>query len=353
MLKFQISYTGKRRTLVIFVTTLAILIVLSIPIVNMLYFSDVDFTPTINKDIPLKIYILICIAISSGLLGGLTNYCLQRKSGDQKDNDVEISDLISCLITGVSASLIIPLFLHIIGSNIIKDAINTNPLNYLVYMGFCLIAAISSRRFLSSVTQRIIKTVEEAEKAAENAEKIALDNQKKYMELKQKDEEFQKYIKAENYSNTAKFHFHNARDKTVQTTSIENEIARAKSCLDKSIGILNNARAWSIKGNVLSLESKIYPERKELLLREAIQACENALKSPYLDNEREAHCLVNIICYKILLNKDEPLENLKPYIEKACNTFSKVLSIVEKDNDIKSYSYYDNLIAFSKSLLKP
>jgi hypothetical protein len=114
----------------------------------------------------------------AGFLGGTVNYYLTYT----KKEDGGSRKYWTCVIIGLAASLLVPLFLKTISSNLINCTNSGCPqaLDYLVFLGICLIAAIFSRRFIDSVAAKILKeakeATEKAEQAQENVEQISESN---------------------------------------------------------------------------------------------------------------------------------------------------------------------------------
>jgi len=75
------------------------------------------------------------------------------------------------VVVGVSASAIVPLFLNMISSAIISDDMDLQ--DYLIFMGFCVVAGYSSKSFLSSVSKQLLDKVEKlGEKQSELEEEF-------------------------------------------------------------------------------------------------------------------------------------------------------------------------------------
>jgi hypothetical protein len=110
---------------------------------------------------------LIITIISAGIFGGTVNF-FQLYS---KNNKGWIN-FWKCVIIGLGASFLVPLFLQMISSNLVESS-KTNDKDLLVFLGFCLIAAIFSRRFIETIGERILKQVAEAKQTAESAKEIA------------------------------------------------------------------------------------------------------------------------------------------------------------------------------------
>lgn len=124
---------------------------------------------------------LATIMILSGLLGGIINYFLVHQP---KEDFSKSYIFLKSLLLGLGASLLVPLFLHIIGSNLLPvNNENIPQNNYFVFAGFCLIASILSKRFIEDLYSRVIN----AEKEAQEAKNIA----KEAKQTSQDIEEFQ------------------------------------------------------------------------------------------------------------------------------------------------------------------
>src|SRR5437764_7659640 len=93
------------------------------------------------------ILILILIMVGAGLLGGAVNYFLSQEI------DPNQKYFGRSLWLGLAASFMVPLFLNMISSNLI-DSIRGNAATpgdkskLLVFAGFCIVAALSSRSFI-------------------------------------------------------------------------------------------------------------------------------------------------------------------------------------------------------------
>ena len=80
------------------------------------------------------------------------------------------------LVLGVGASLMVPLFLNMISSTLVPEAIaaerpTDTAFKLLVIAGFALIAAVSSRRFITSLTDKVIQDVQKIKAIAEDVER--------------------------------------------------------------------------------------------------------------------------------------------------------------------------------------
>jgi len=124
---------------------------------------------------------LLSVLLLAGVLGGAMGYYLEQPiqtstlegEGITRKKAVK---LFPYLVLGVGASLMVPLFLNMISSTLVSEALSPREggqaeLKLLVITGFALIAAVSSRRFITSLTDKVIRDVQEAKELAQEAEK--------------------------------------------------------------------------------------------------------------------------------------------------------------------------------------
>lgn len=118
------------------------------------------------------IWLLSTLAIC-GVIGGIIGYLDELNS----TNKGGLWHFLKYLLLGLASSFIVPLFLNTISSTLIKDVLNTHSpgstASLLVVAGFCLIASISSRRFIDRITDRVLEQVNKAVEAADSAQKKA------------------------------------------------------------------------------------------------------------------------------------------------------------------------------------
>lgn len=146
----------------------------------------------------------------AGIIGGLVNGFLPAPEGEQA------KIWWKCVLTGLGASLIVPVFLFLTQSKILDELVraipeNTPPeplseaislkvQNYLVFFSFCTIAAITSTRFITTVSDRLLSEIKkevDATKQAvsvtaqkvEETQKKAIDNRATLQAVKKKIQE--------------------------------------------------------------------------------------------------------------------------------------------------------------------
>jgi transcriptional regulator of acetoin/glycerol metabolism len=103
------------------------------------------------------------IMFSAGLLGGGLNYLLSPK---EPDNGGEVW---KSIVGGLVASFMVPLFLNMISSNLVDSIRGStsnpgDPSKLFVFAGFCLVAAVSSKAFISTLSDRILSEAKAARK---------------------------------------------------------------------------------------------------------------------------------------------------------------------------------------------
>lgn len=114
--------------------------------------------------------ILMLIMLGSGLLGGLSNYFILSDEGGASATAGKGFLIRKSLILGITASFMVPLFLTTISSDILaRPEDGTFDKNYLVLAGFCLLAAVMSKRFIEGLYEKVMKAEAKANRAADKA----------------------------------------------------------------------------------------------------------------------------------------------------------------------------------------
>ena len=127
--------------------------------------------------------IVISLTVLAGLLGGLGNWFISATpTADAVANQKPVStgwQLLSCLTLGLIAAALIPLFLSMAKSDLVATASGaveagkpnepnkTLGADRMVYFGFCLVAAVTSRSFIDTVSARALRL------AGENEQRVA------------------------------------------------------------------------------------------------------------------------------------------------------------------------------------
>jgi hypothetical protein len=114
---------------------------------------------------------LVLIMLICGFFGGYLNYLNNFDTIEPEENNKEKKS--NYVLLGIGASFLMPLMLNTIQSNLINFEDSFKIGNYLIFAGFCLIASIFSRRFITTIGEKILETAKKAERTAkENKEKI-------------------------------------------------------------------------------------------------------------------------------------------------------------------------------------
>lgn len=112
----------------------------------------------------IHLLILITVMLCSGAFGGYLNYLhnFDTVEADKKANRIKVK----YILLGIGSAFIVPAFLKMIASDLIKETEPYDNISYLIFAGFCLIAAIFSRRFISTIGERILEVARQAEKTS-------------------------------------------------------------------------------------------------------------------------------------------------------------------------------------------
>ncbi len=112
--------------------------------------------------------VVLGIMFLMGIVGGSINMIL---AGD--DALKGLKGWGKAVVLGIGAAILIPLFLNTIESDLLKNVLAAPELgaDALIFAGFCLIAAISSRQFIRTLSDRVTALAQDAKKAADEAKK--------------------------------------------------------------------------------------------------------------------------------------------------------------------------------------
>ncbi|TLD46313.1 MAG: hypothetical protein FAZ92_01424 [Accumulibacter sp.] len=112
------------------------------------------------------------VMLVSGVLGGLVNYFISDPQDERRLTWWQH------IFVGVTAAFMVPLLLNMISADLIDKirGVNGQPGDYsklFVLAGFCLVAAVSSRAFIKTMSERVLQEVRSAKKNAEEAKEDA------------------------------------------------------------------------------------------------------------------------------------------------------------------------------------
>lgn len=120
----------------------------------------------------LYLFLIFLVTFIAGAFGGYINYCMLNTSEARKTKQGFKS-----IVLGIGAAFIVPLFLETIQSQLLDNS-KKDTMQLFVYAGFCLIAAIYSKRFLETISERVLRKADDALETAAEAKKTANENNK-------------------------------------------------------------------------------------------------------------------------------------------------------------------------------
>lgn len=127
------------------------------------------------------IIILILIIILIGSLAGISNFLNYQSKITEKNKGISNNkiELWKYIVSGIGASILVPLLLNMLSSNLIKETENFEQINYFVFAGFCFVAGYFSERFINSMGAKILKDLEETNEKVDKAISTVKDNEEK------------------------------------------------------------------------------------------------------------------------------------------------------------------------------
>ena len=109
-----------------------------------------------------RLYGIVIIMLASGAVGGTINYLIANPDPHK------FTSWLKAAFIGIGAAFLVPLFLRTISSGLLADILAKNPSkdpsadDYFVFSGFCLLAAISSRLFIQTLSDKILRETRQA-----------------------------------------------------------------------------------------------------------------------------------------------------------------------------------------------
>lgn len=130
--------------------------------------------------LPGEFWIVAIVILLTGVIGGFVQYLTAEPppSEDAASPQSEAPppppprSLPHMLLLGVVAAACTPLFLSIVQTRLLEDIFRGGEQRYqslLIFAGFCLVAALSARRFLDGLTNNLLIRVQNAEVSANQA----------------------------------------------------------------------------------------------------------------------------------------------------------------------------------------
>lgn len=97
--------------------------------------------------------LIICIMVLSGMSCGIISVLFSRKH-----KHLALKVMVGYALLGMLASLMVPLLLHVFASTLLENS-RSNPLNLLVFIGFCLAFSLVFIKIFEMVTGFQLKVV--------------------------------------------------------------------------------------------------------------------------------------------------------------------------------------------------
>ena len=123
---------------------------------------------------------LVLIMIATGVAGGYANYLLSKSVEETPLPNKGGPGAMSVgrwgyMFIGVVAAFIVPLFLSLVGSDILTDILGPHEPKLekvFVFVSFCLIAAISSRAFIQTISDKVLALARQQAVTNENLDEL-------------------------------------------------------------------------------------------------------------------------------------------------------------------------------------
>ncbi len=334
---------------------------------------------------------LVLIAILAGFCGGIGNYLRHRQAQLEEGSELPIKaksanlgeeiyeeiyqahykiEAFSFISLGIIASLMVPLFLHMIGSDIVKAPDDLKSLHsfngsILVFTGFCLVAALSSKRFISEVAEKALAKAKQTNKDLDKL-KEQLDNRNQEFEVYQREIAY-----ANSYANNCRADLYEYGNLKAAYDELENSInednkvevekrllsqknqlkkvlTNAISSAKQSLEHKQTARASGLLANAYRRFADCHSDStsRNKYIALAIESCKSVLMLPE-DAEAYENCLYNLVCYLCISNKE--LQDIQDAIDRivklndksvAAGLFSELMA----DEDVHSHSKKEEVL---------
>lgn len=110
---------------------------------------------------------LFAIMLTAGSFGGYLGY-LTEKDGATSDTTTTFpkSPWPKHILSGVGASLLVPLFLKLTDSRLLPQGETQETIDFYIFASLCVLAGISSKSFISSLSQKALMLAREAQQEA-------------------------------------------------------------------------------------------------------------------------------------------------------------------------------------------
>lgn len=303
-----------------------------------------------NLDV--HIIILILIMLVSGAFGGLLNYLHNFDTSENEKKNTIVRN--KYILLGIAAAFVVPAFLKMISSNLTSTRENSD---YLIFAGFCLIAAIFSRRFITTIGDKILEAAKKAEKVALESKQKSDNTQLELSSAKQRIEDVKLAVdinntdpeSAEPLANKSKQVLIELSDNFIEKTNVPDysERIKLKAELGRKMGeiiVRNNLSKNDLFENhksegmflALSYAVQLKPDKSGLLILNQIASLASQLYTKYIilvgydtlarnsfidkENVQEVYSLIKALrsgADKSLLRKIEDTISLLSFIDHA------------------------------------
>lgn len=112
---------------------------------------------------------LVGIILIVGAFGGYLNYLHNFDTTEDKQQSNRIRN--KYVLLGIGSAILVPAFFKMIASDLLRYSEPFDNINYLIFAGFCLVAAIFSRRFITTLGDKILDAAKKAEIASKEAKR--------------------------------------------------------------------------------------------------------------------------------------------------------------------------------------
>ncbi len=120
-----------------------------------------------------SIFLIFLVIIVFGSLGGIIGHFYNFDELSQGPGQ-KFPHWARSVIAGVAAAFLVPLFLTMASSKLVEKIISgdvINVSNLFVFIGFCIAASVSSRRFIGSISKQLHDKIQNFEETAERADR--------------------------------------------------------------------------------------------------------------------------------------------------------------------------------------
>jgi hypothetical protein len=136
-----------------------------------------------SGDATYQIWAVGAIVVGSGVFGGWTAFLSDQAQHRVNPEQANSPYLLRYIALGLSATICVPLFLSLVQSALIPkifnpdkvDGVVTTPYSdFLIFGGICILAAISARKFLDTLSDKILRDVSQLKKKTDRIDQKAV-----------------------------------------------------------------------------------------------------------------------------------------------------------------------------------